>query len=151
MVSFERRIVIDHSGAQTPTSNLRGLRVYEAPGGASPTVVKSAPSRRTYWTRRGIAHWLFEQLPDELPTSVGVDHGFCVPLRHFEKHGLAHDRDGFLDDFRQDWPTDADDRYVATVRDASWGDGAARTGKRRWLPITEERTPRQRSASSGTH
>ena len=42
MASFERRIGIDYSGAQTPTSSLRGLRVYQTLGGATLTGIRSS-------------------------------------------------------------------------------------------------------------
>jgi hypothetical protein len=57
MSAFVRTIGIDHSGAETPTASLRGLRVYLPEGDASPAEVPSPPSPRKYWTRRGIAQW----------------------------------------------------------------------------------------------
>lgn len=50
-------IGIDYSGAQTPTSSLKGLRVYMAERDAPPFEVQPPPSPRKYWTRRGIAEW----------------------------------------------------------------------------------------------
>lgn len=37
MAAFQRYIGIDYSGAKTPTSSLKGLRVYVAPEKALPT------------------------------------------------------------------------------------------------------------------
>jgi hypothetical protein len=34
-----------------------------------------------------------------VPTLVGIDHGFSLPLRYFEVHGLLPDWPTFLDDF----------------------------------------------------
>lgn len=51
MSSFERFIGIDYSGAQSPTTSLKGLRVYAAGGKALPVEVPPPPSPRRYWTR----------------------------------------------------------------------------------------------------
>jgi hypothetical protein len=139
MPAFTRYIGIDYSGAQTPTSSLKGLRVYVADRARPPFELWPSPSPRRYWTRRGIAEWLVDLLMDEgKPTLVGIDHGFSFPLRYFEKHRLAPDWPAFLDDFQRHWPTD-DHIYVDFVRDGSAGDGAARTGSPRWRRLTEER------------
>ncbi len=97
------------------------------------------PSPRKYWTRRGIAEWLVEQLSGGEPALVGIDHGFSFPLEYFQKYHLAHDWRAFLDDFQRHWPTDADHVYVDFVRDGAHGNGAARTGNRRWRRLTERR------------
>jgi hypothetical protein len=44
---FDRYIGIDYSGAQTPTSSLKGLRVYQAPRGCEATEVPPPPSPRS--------------------------------------------------------------------------------------------------------
>jgi hypothetical protein len=62
--SFERYIGIDYSGAQTPSSSLKGLRVYAADHLTAPQEVMPPPSPREYWTRRGIAEWLVERLSE---------------------------------------------------------------------------------------
>jgi hypothetical protein len=62
--AFDRYIGIDYSGAKTPTSSLQGLRVCLADRAASPVEVEPPPSPRKYWTRRGVANWLVEQLSD---------------------------------------------------------------------------------------
>jgi hypothetical protein len=53
--AFARYIGIDYSGAQTPKSSLKGLRVYAADRLTSPQEVEPPPSPRKYWSRRGIA------------------------------------------------------------------------------------------------
>ncbi|MFZ4109645.1 MAG: hypothetical protein ACOYKQ_04135, partial [Polymorphobacter sp.] len=108
MPVFDRTIGIDYSGAETPTSSLKGLRVFLTEGGAPAVEILPPPSPRKYWTRRGIAEWLVERLADGVPTLVGIDHGFSFPLRYFEKHGLLPDWQRFLDDFQHHWPTDDD-------------------------------------------
>ncbi len=61
---FNRYIGIDYSGAKTPTSSLKGLRVYWADQETLPTEVMPPPSPRKYWTRRDVAEWLVEQLQE---------------------------------------------------------------------------------------
>lgn len=139
MTSFARYIGIDYSGAQTPTASLKGLRVYLAEGIGSPEEVHPPPSPRKYWTRKGLARWLVKCLAEDVPTLVGIDHGFSFPLRYFEVHGLEPDWPAFLDDFQRHWPTDEDHTYVDFVRDGSAGNGTARMGNARWRRLTEER------------
>ncbi len=139
MPAFTRYIGIDYSGAETPSASLRGLRVYQTEGTTRPVEVPPPPSRRTYWTRKGIAEWLVATLAEDVPTLVGIDHGFSFPLRYFEVHRLPPDWPAFLDDFQRHWPTDEDNSYVDFVRDGSAGNGAARMGHARWRRLTEER------------
>ncbi len=89
MPAFTRYIGIDYSGAQTPTASLKGLRVYLAEDNNTPVEVMPPPSPRKYWTRKGLAHWLVEQLSSDIQTIVGIDHGFSFPLRYFTVHRLA--------------------------------------------------------------
>ncbi|MFN3548591.1 MAG: hypothetical protein ACK4U0_13970 [Mesorhizobium sp.] len=139
MTTFARTIGIDYSGAETPTASLKGLRVYLAEGDGHPMEVPPPPSPRKYWTRKGIAEWLVERLAEDMPTLVGIDHGFSFPLRYFETHGLLPHWPRFLDDFQRHWPTDEDHVYVDFVRDGIAGNGAARSGNARWRRLTEER------------
>jgi hypothetical protein len=90
--AFKRYIGIDYSGAQTPSSSLKGLRVYVADRTVAPKEVQLPASPRKYWTRRGVAEWLVERLSEGKSTLVGIDHGFSFPLRYFEQHGLPLDR-----------------------------------------------------------
>jgi hypothetical protein len=145
MPAFGRYIGIDYSGAETPTSSLKGLRVYLAEGDAAPVEVPPPPSARRYWTRRGIAEWLVGKLAESPPTLVGIDHGFSFPLRYFEVHWLKPDWPSFLDDFQQHWPTDDDHAYVDFVREGVMGNAAARSGNSRWRRLTEERAGNAKS------
>ena len=79
--TFARIIGIDYSGAETPTASLKGLRVYLAEGDGPPAEILPPLSPRKYWTRKGIAEWLVERLAEDVPTLVGIDHGFSFPLR----------------------------------------------------------------------
>jgi hypothetical protein len=146
--AFEHYIGIDYSGAQTPTSSLKGLRVYIADGASAPVEVQPPSSPRKYWTRRGVAEWLAKQLSVGAPTLVGIDHGFSFPLCYFEMHSVPLDWAAFLDDFQRHWPTDEDHTYVEFVRDGSCGDAAARSGDSRWRRLTEIRA---RAAKSVFH
>ncbi len=136
---FDRSIAIDYSGAQTPTSSLKGLRVYMADRNGMPAEVLPSASPRKYWTRRGMAEWLVERLREDVPTLAGIDHGFSFPIRYFEAYGLPHDWPSFLDDFQAHWPTDEDHTYVDLVRDGVCGNGAARRGQAQWKRLTEAR------------
>jgi hypothetical protein len=139
MPSFTHYIGIDYSGAETPTSSLKGLRVYVADRSSPPVEQQPPPSPRRYWTRREIAEWLVARLSEDRPTLVGIDHGFSFPKRYFERHRLPPDWPKFLDDFQHHWPTDGDHTYVDFVRDGIRGHGAARSGNSRWRRLTEER------------
>jgi hypothetical protein len=140
MPLFDRYLGIDYSGAETPTSSLKGLRLYEASPTRPPTEIPPPPSLRKYWTRRGLAEWLANELRDGPPTLVGLDHAFSFPLRYFETHWLPPDWPTFLDDFQRHWPTDGDHIYVDFVRDGLHGHGTARAGNSRWRRLTEERS-----------
>ena len=93
MRTFSHYIGIDYSGAETPEASLKGLRVYCAEGESAANEVPPPPSPRKYWTRRGTAHWLAGRLAEDVPTIVGIDHGFfqlCLNLRHAILHLLDH-------------------------------------------------------------
>jgi len=147
-LAFARYIGIDYSGAETPTSSLKGLRVYLADRTKPPEEVRPPPSPRKYWTRRGIAEWLAERLAEDPPTLVGIDHGFSFPLRYFEAHHLPPDWPAFLDDFQRHWPTDRDKTSVEDVRNGVVGKGANRVGRATWRRQTEIRA---RAAKSVFH
>jgi hypothetical protein len=137
---FERYIGIDYSGAETPIASLKGLRVYDADWVSPPKEVPPPASPRRYWTRRGIAEWLCEQLSGNKPTLVGIDHGFSFPLDYFTKYKLPLDWTSFLDDFQKHWPTDDDHNYVEFLRA-----GNKRTGDASWLRLTEQWTATAKS------
>jgi hypothetical protein len=82
-LSFNRYIGIDYSGAETPDSSLKGLRLYKASRESLPVEVEPPPSPRKYWTRRGLAEWLAERLSEDVPTIVGIDHVSSVSTTAF--------------------------------------------------------------------
>ncbi len=91
MPHFTRYIGIDYSGAQTADSSCKGIRVFMAEISGEPAQVQPPPSPRRYWTRRGLAEWLREELDRDIPTLVGIDHAFSFPLAYFEKYRLPSD------------------------------------------------------------
>ena len=135
---FERYIGIDYSGAETPLSSLKGLRVFLATQAAKPYEILPLSGPKKYWTRRSVAEWLLQTLNEGTPTIVGIDHGFSFPFQYFEEHRLPHDWPGFLDDFQKHWPTD-EDIYVDFVREGAVGRGDSRKGNPRWRRLTEVR------------
>jgi hypothetical protein len=135
---FSRYLGIDYSGAETAESSLPGIRVYEASAHFLPREIHPPASPRKYWTRRGLAQWLGEQLLDGPPTLVGIDHGFSFPEVYFKQNGLPEDWQAFLEDFQAHWPTDAPNTYVDFVRDGVVGRGGLRTGDPRWRRVTEK-------------
>jgi hypothetical protein len=137
--TFHRYVGIDYSGAQTPISSLKGLRVYMTDGVTPPSEVEPPQSPRKYWTRRGIAAWLEEMFFEDRPMLVGIDHGFSFPLQYFREHQLPFDWTVFLEDFHRHWPTDQDNIYVDFVRQGSCGNATARSGSPRWRRLTEVR------------
>jgi hypothetical protein len=145
---FERYVGVDYSGAETPTSSLKGLRVFVATSQRPPAEIHPPPSSRRYWTRREVAQWLVGRLREEMATLVGIDHGFSFPICYFEKYHLPPDWPAFLDDFQEHWPTDQDHMYVDFVRDGLHGKGSARSGDSRWRRVTEVWT---RTAKSVFH
>jgi len=74
---------------------------------------------------------LIERLSENVPTIIGIDHGFSFPIQYFETHRLPRDWQAFLDDFHIQWPTDLD-IYVEFVRDGAIGNGAASFGNTKW-------------------
>jgi hypothetical protein len=136
---FDRYIGIDYSGAETPTSSLKGLRVYLADRITPSIEVPPPPSPRKYWTRRGIGEWLVERLAEPGRTLVGIGHGFSFPLQYFKRYGLPLDWPSFLEDFHRHWPTDENHMRVDFVREGIYGNGAARAGNPRWMRLTERR------------
>jgi len=139
MSQFERYIGIDYSGAATANSSLKGLRVYVATPSDEAQEILPPPGTRKYWSRHGIAHWLLEQLREETPTLVGIDHGFSFPLPYFEAHALAHDWPLFLEDFQRHWPSDQAGTSVESIRTGVAGLGAQRAGNPRWRRECERR------------
>lgn len=140
MSLFERYVGIDYSGAETAESSLPGLRVYAANALSDPLEIMPPASRRKYWTRRGIAKWLHEQLSGDTATIVGIDHAFSFPTAYFERHELPLDWPGFLDDLQRHCPTDEENMYLDFIREGVAGSWNDRGGNPSWLRLTEQWT-----------
>jgi hypothetical protein len=119
--------------------------VYLAVGIGTPEQVQPPSSPRRYWTRRGLAEWLREELDRDTPTIVGIDHALSFPLAYFEKYRLSSDRQNFLEDFQKHWPTHEPHTYVCFIREDPSGRGLRRTGERDWLRLTERWTATAKS------
>ena len=79
MPRFARHIGVDYSGAHVPTASLPGLRVFSSHGfRAGSAEVKPPPSARRHWTRRGLAHWLADEVNSGPPTLIGISVGNLV-------------------------------------------------------------------------
>jgi len=81
MPAFDRYVGINYSGAETPAAPLTGLRIYMGEPDSPPVEIAPPPGPGKYWTRRGIAEWLVEQLAAGVRMLVGIDHAFSFPLR----------------------------------------------------------------------
>lgn len=138
MPHFTRYLGIDYSGAETADSSCKGIRVFMAEASGELTQVQPPPGPHRYWTRRGLAEWLREELDKDVSTLVGIDHAFSFPLAYFEKYRLSSNWEDFLEDFHYHWPTDAPHTYVCFLYDRPSGSGLKRTGERSWLRITEQ-------------
>lgn len=142
---FNRYIGIDYSGAETAESSCKGVRVFMAEGSAEPIQVQPPPSPRRYWTRRGLAEWLREELDRDIPTIVGIDHAFSFPLAYFEKYRLSSDWQDFLVDFQHHWPTNELGTYIDFIRHGNVEQGLKRMGDSAWLRLTERWTATAKS------
>lgn len=136
---FSRYVGIDYSGAATPESRLRGLRVYEASPETPAREVTPPGARPGQWSRREVAAWLHDALAAPAPLIVGLDHSFSFPSAYFEKYALPPRWDAFLDDFAAHWHTADRGVTVESVRRGLYGRGAARTGKATWRRLAEVR------------
>jgi hypothetical protein len=116
MPQFTRYIGIDYSGAKTPESSCKGLRIFMAEGSGTPEQVQPPPSPRRYWTRRGLTEWLRAELDRDIPTLVGIDDAFSFPLAYFERYRLSSDWEDFLVEFQHHWPTEDPGNFIDLIR-----------------------------------
>jgi hypothetical protein len=137
-VGFDRYIGVDYSGASTPTTSLKGLRIYMADRESLPQEIPPPPTQRRYWTRRGVAEWLATCLLEDRRTLMGIDHGFSFPLEYFRTNEWT-DWTAFLEDFNHHWPSDESNTYVDFIRRGICGNAAARSGRPEWRRLTEVR------------
>jgi hypothetical protein len=157
---FDLYLGIDYSGAQTPTSPLKGLQVYGVRA-ANPARLESEPEhwlgpRRTrggapiHWTRKELAERLLTEARSGRRFIAGIDHCFSFPSAYFSRHRLAS-WPAFLDDFVEHWPTHGDNVYVDFVRDGvlhARGEApppGLRSGRANELRLTERWTSSAKS------
>lgn len=146
MPQFLRHIGIDYSGAGTPLTRSKALRVYASDSDAgTPREVPPSEQSHRHWSRRAIAEWLVREIQLGQPLVIGIDHGFSFPIEYFKKHSLAPDWPAFLEDFRAHWPTDSDAVTVADVRAGVSGNAARRGGDPCWLRLAERWTASAKS------
>jgi hypothetical protein len=138
---FQRYIGIDYSGAKTPLSPVKGLRVFTADAEHAPQEV--VPENGKHWCRRGVAEWLVDQVRNGPRTVIGIDHAFSFPEEYFAKYGIIREWPAFLDDFCAHWPTDH--VSVKDIRDEHHGNGAARSGKSTWKRCADNCAPGAKS------
>ncbi|MDH3464327.1 MAG: hypothetical protein OES26_00190 [Gammaproteobacteria bacterium] len=108
---FDYYIGIDYSGAETPTSRLKGLKLCMANRNLEPAIVTTPTLGAKNWTRKEIAQWCAEKLADDERGIIGIDHGFSFPVTYMQRYGLEN-WDQFLGDFLTHWPTADDHTYV---------------------------------------
>lgn len=141
-MTFDLYVGIDYSGAEAPTSRLRGLQVYLASSGLPEKIL--APSRRVNqhcnWSRQEIAEWLTDRALSGERFIAGLDHGFGFPMSYLRRYGLSTWAQ-FLDDFVEHWPTDEPHKHVEVVR----RDHPPRTGRSNELRLCETWTSSAKS------
>ena len=105
-MNLNRFVGIDYSGAELPTSRLKGLQVYATADGPPQRVrTPSAPEgTRWNWSRQEVAQYLIGLAHSDTLFMAGIDHGFSFPSSYMQRHGLTTWND-FLDDFVEHWPT----------------------------------------------
>jgi hypothetical protein len=131
---FKHYIGIDYSGANTPTSRLKGLQVFMASQYKEPVHVWPYDDKNWNWTRKEIALWCVETINSKHPVIIGLDHGFSFPLSYMNQYQL-NSWDEFLDDFCEHWPTDQDHTFVDQIRNS-----VNRTGDPKELRLCEKYT-----------
>jgi hypothetical protein len=136
---FKHYIGIDYSGAQTPTSRLKGLQVFMASQGEDPIKVRPYDDKNWNWTRKEIAHWCVDTINLKHPVIIGLDHGFSFPLSYIDQYKIGS-WDEFLDDFCEHWPTGKDHIFVDHIRNR-----AGRTGDPNELRLSEKYTSSTKS------
>lgn len=101
---FKHYIGIDYSGANTPSSRLTGLQVYQASDNQKPSKVTPPKAGKKNWCRHEVAEFCQQILADDEPVIIGIDHGFSFPLSYMQRYGLDN-WNSFLHDFVNHWPT----------------------------------------------
>ncbi|MDZ7698719.1 MAG: hypothetical protein U5R49_17935 [Deltaproteobacteria bacterium] len=112
---IQHYVGIDYSGAATPLTRLSGLRVFRATPNEDPDKVHPPHDKGKNWTRKEIAEWCVDQLREDGPVIIGIDHAFSFPMAYMERYGIKDWRH-FLSDFCKHWPTHVNDSRVENLR-----------------------------------
>ncbi|MBI1381934.1 MAG: hypothetical protein GC161_12695 [Planctomycetaceae bacterium] len=137
---FGRYVGIDYSGAAAADEPLSGLAAVEIHPPAPARIVRPSAGPVRRWSRRSLHEWLTEGLAGDVPTLVGIDHGFSFPEAYFERHGITRNWDELLDFVHRHWPTDRDGVSVEDVRRNRCGKGPPPAGDSRWRRACERRS-----------
>lgn len=136
---FEGYIGIDYSGADTPVKRNNRLQVFMVSGEGEPVKVKTDAGSDWNWNRKEIAHWCLDQLKNNYPIIIGIDHAFSFPLSYMVRNKISN-WDHFHEDFHTYWPTDKDNITVESLRKNN-----ERTGRSDEFRLTENWTSSTKS------
>lgn len=106
---FDCFIGIGYTGAQTPSTRLKGLQIYAALPATRGARRWDCPtsdggSQPVNWNRREVAERLRDEVFRGTRFLAGIDHGFSLPVSHFGRHQL-NGWPAFLSHFLAQWPT----------------------------------------------
>ena len=113
---FENYIGIDYSGAGSAVKRNKARQVFMASGTDKLTKVQTGVGVNWNWNRKEIAHWCLEQLKNNDPIIIGIDHAFSFPDSYMKRYDISS-WDHFLDDFHIHWPTEQDNISVEYFRE----------------------------------
>jgi hypothetical protein len=136
---FKQYIGIDYSGAEAPTSRLKGLQVFRAISGEEPVKIRTHAGEGWNWTRKEVAYLCAKLLSENSQIIICIDHAFSFPMSYMDRYNIG-DWDHFLSDFCQHWPTDEDNTYVDFLRENN-----PRTGMRTEFRLTDKWTSAAKS------
>jgi hypothetical protein len=112
---FENYIGIDYSGAGLAVKRNKALQVFMAAGNDKPIKIKTDAESNWNWNRKEIALWCLEQLKNNEPIIIGIDHAFSFPYSYMRRYDISSWKH-FLDDFHAHWPTEQDNISVESLR-----------------------------------
>ena len=136
---FENYIGIDYSGEGTPLKRNKALQVFLSSGDGELIKIRTDAGSNWNWNRKEIAHWCLDQLKNNAPIIIGIDHAFSFPFSYMERNKITS-WDHFLEDFQIHWPTDRDNNTVESLRKNN-----ERTGKTDEYRLAENWTPSAKS------
>jgi hypothetical protein len=110
-----------------------------ASGEGKPVKIKTDAGSNRNWNRKEIVYWCLNQLKNNEPIIIGIDHAFSFPFSYMERNKIST-WDHFLEDFQTYWPTDKDNTTVESLRKNN-----ERTGKSDEFRLTENWTTNAKS------